>query len=102
MKLIIFEHYLSMIDVDTLMSLCLQEDAMPEGVNIDELLDLKTDEERTQRLQDVFHSCNNNTEVFICELLLKLDGLQKQDDLHDGGINISPAHSGSADTDALR
>lgn len=60
---------------------------MPEEVNIDELLDLKTDEERTQRLQvtvrlsfrpsvllsvscvflslqDIFHSCNNNnTEV---------------------------------------
>lgn len=28
-----------------------QEDEMPEEVNIDDLLDLKTDEERTQRLQ---------------------------------------------------
>lgn len=28
-----------------------QEEEMPEEVNIDELLDLKTDEERTHRLQ---------------------------------------------------
>ncbi|XP_059187612.1 protein phosphatase 1 regulatory subunit 14A-like isoform X1 [Centropristis striata] len=69
-----------------------REDQMPEEVNIDELLDLKTNEERTQRLQCVtcpslslqvlFQSCDSSPEVFICELLLKLDGLQRQEDLH--------------------
>ncbi|XP_029282815.1 protein phosphatase 1 regulatory subunit 14A-like isoform X2 [Cottoperca gobio] len=72
-----------------------REDEMPEEVNIDELLDLKTDEERTQRLQ-----------IFICELLLKVDGLQKQEDLHNDGIDlpqlhVSPARSGSADREVL-
>ncbi|XP_059187613.1 protein phosphatase 1 regulatory subunit 14A-like isoform X2 [Centropristis striata] len=59
-----------------------REDQMPEEVNIDELLDLKTNEERTQRLQVLFQSCDSSPEVFICELLLKLDGLQRQEDLH--------------------
>lgn len=70
-----------------------QEDEMPEEVNIDDLLDLKTDEERTRRLQvtpvcpsvrpvcltclssqcvslslqETFLSCNNNTEVRAVE-----------------------------------
>ncbi|XP_026153110.1 protein phosphatase 1, regulatory (inhibitor) subunit 14Ab isoform X2 [Mastacembelus armatus] len=39
-----------------------REKEMPEEVNIDELLDLKTDEERTLRLQDILRSCNSNTE----------------------------------------
>ncbi|KAM9359833.1 protein phosphatase 1 regulatory subunit 14A-like [Symphorus nematophorus] len=80
-----------------------REDEMPEEVNIDELLDLKTDEERTHRLQEIFQSSNNNnTEVFISELLVKLQGLQKQEDLHNDGIelpqlHIFPDRSGSAD-----
>ncbi|XP_044059067.1 protein phosphatase 1, regulatory (inhibitor) subunit 14Ab [Siniperca chuatsi] len=82
-----------------------REDKMPEEVNIDELLDLKTDEERIQRLQEIFHSCNN-TEVFISDLVLKLHGLQKQEDLHNNGIDlpqlhIYPTRSGSADREML-
>ncbi|XP_054452580.1 protein phosphatase 1 regulatory subunit 14A-like isoform X1 [Anoplopoma fimbria] len=83
-----------------------REEDMPEEVNIDQLLDLKTDEERSQRLQELFHTCNNSTEVFICELLVKLHGLQKQEDLHNDGIDlpqlhIYPTRPGSADREVL-
>ncbi|XP_078140301.1 protein phosphatase 1, regulatory (inhibitor) subunit 14Ab [Centroberyx gerrardi] len=83
-----------------------REEEMPEEVNIDDLLDLKTDQERTQRLQEILHSCNNNTELFIRDLVLKLHGLQKQEDLHNDGIDlpqlhIYPARSGSADREVL-
>ncbi|XP_075906006.1 protein phosphatase 1 regulatory subunit 14A-like [Nelusetta ayraudi] len=83
-----------------------REEEMPEEVNIDQLLDLKTDEERRQRLQDIFHSCNNNTEVFISDLVLKLHGLQKQEDLHNDGIELPQLHiyssrPGSADREVL-
>lgn len=78
---------------------------MPEEVNIDELLDLKSDEERTHRLQEMFHTCNN-TEVFIKELVLKLHGLQKQEDLHNNGIeqpqlHIFPNRQNSADREVI-
>ncbi|XP_010892136.1 protein phosphatase 1, regulatory (inhibitor) subunit 14Ab [Esox lucius] len=69
-----------------------REEEMPEEVNIDELLDLKTDEERTHQLQEILHTCNNNTEVFIKELVLKLQGLQKQEDLHNDGIEHPQLH----------
>ncbi|KAL1260675.1 hypothetical protein QQF64_008502, partial [Cirrhinus molitorella] len=39
-----------------------REEDMPEEVNIDELLDLQSDEERTQKLKDILHTCGNNTE----------------------------------------
>ncbi|KAM4627439.1 protein phosphatase 1, regulatory (inhibitor) subunit 14Ab [Polymixia lowei] len=83
-----------------------REEEMPEEVNIDELLDLKSDEERTQRLQEILHSCNNNTEVFIRDLVLKLHGLQKQEDLHNDGIDlpqlhIYPTRPGSAEREVL-
>ncbi|XP_022594204.1 protein phosphatase 1 regulatory subunit 14A [Seriola dumerili] len=83
-----------------------REEEMPEEVNIDELLDLKTDEEKTHRLQNILHSCNNSTEVFINELVFKLQGLQKQEDLHNDGIDlpqlhIYPSHSGSGDREVL-
>ncbi|XP_045930204.1 protein phosphatase 1 regulatory subunit 14A-like [Micropterus dolomieu] len=82
-----------------------REDEMPEEVNIDELLDLKTDEERTRRLQEIFQSCNN-AKVFIGDLVLKLHGLQKQEDLHNDGIDlpqlhIYPTRPGSTDREAL-
>uniref|UniRef100_A0A668AC74 Protein phosphatase 1, regulatory (inhibitor) subunit 14Ab n=1 Tax=Myripristis murdjan TaxID=586833 RepID=A0A668AC74_9TELE len=72
-----------------------REEQMPEELNIDELLDLKTDEERTHRLQVL-----NCLSVFIRDLVLKLPGLQKQEDLHNDGIDlpqlhIYPARSGS-------
>ncbi|XP_034024127.1 protein phosphatase 1, regulatory (inhibitor) subunit 14Ab isoform X2 [Thalassophryne amazonica] len=83
-----------------------REEDMPEEVNIDELLDLKTDEERAQRLHEILLSCNNNTKVFISELVLKLHGLQKQEDLHNDGIDlpqlhIYPTRPGSAEREVL-
>ncbi|XP_022075137.1 protein phosphatase 1 regulatory subunit 14A-like isoform X1 [Acanthochromis polyacanthus] len=69
-----------------------REEQMPEELNIDELLDLKTVEERTHRLQNILQSCPSSTEVFISELLLKLQGLQKQEDLHNDGIDLPQLH----------
>ncbi|XP_076591664.1 protein phosphatase 1, regulatory (inhibitor) subunit 14Ab isoform X2 [Chaetodon auriga] len=72
-----------------------REEEMPEEVNIDELLDLKTDEERTQRLQ-----------MFISDLVLKLHSVQKQEDLHNDGIDLPqlhvfPTRSGSTESEVL-
>ncbi|XP_041090570.1 protein phosphatase 1 regulatory subunit 14A-like [Polyodon spathula] len=64
-----------------------RESEMPEEVNIDDLLDLQTDQERRQKLQDILHSCNDNTEAFIKELILKLHSLQKQEELHNNGVD---------------
>ncbi|XP_033832535.1 protein phosphatase 1, regulatory (inhibitor) subunit 14Ab [Periophthalmus magnuspinnatus] len=69
-----------------------QEQLMPDEVNIDELLDLKTDEEKRTRLKEILQSSNNNTETFIGELLLKLQGLQTQEDLHNNGIKHTHSH----------
>ncbi|XP_008426566.1 protein phosphatase 1, regulatory (inhibitor) subunit 14Aa [Poecilia reticulata] len=63
-----------------------QEDDMPEEVNIDDLIDLRTDEERIVKLKELFHSCSNNTEAFIKELVAKLVGVHKQEDLQSEGI----------------
>ncbi|KAF4104057.1 protein phosphatase 1, regulatory (inhibitor) subunit 14Ab [Onychostoma macrolepis] len=81
-----------------------REEDMPEEVNIDELLDLQSDEERTQKLKDILHTCVNNTEAFITELVNKLHGLQKQEDLHNNGIehpqlHIFPDRQGSPDSE---
>ncbi|XP_029026229.1 protein phosphatase 1 regulatory subunit 14A-like [Betta splendens] len=69
-----------------------QEQEMPDEVNIDELLDLKTDEERTHKLKEILCLCNSNTEAFVSELLVKLQGLQKQVDLHNDGIDLPQLH----------
>lgn len=64
---------------------------MPEEVNIDDLLDLPSDEARTHRLQALLQSCSSNTEAFIAELLQKLLGLHKQEELQNEGIE-HPCH----------
>ncbi|MEQ2190727.1 Protein phosphatase 1 regulatory subunit 14A [Xenoophorus captivus] len=63
-----------------------QESDMPEEVNIDDLIDLRTDEERIQKLKELLHNCSNNTETFIKELVEKLVGVHKQDELQSKGI----------------
>ncbi|XP_022060247.1 protein phosphatase 1, regulatory (inhibitor) subunit 14Aa [Acanthochromis polyacanthus] len=63
-----------------------QEGDMPEEVNIDDLIDLPNDEERVKRLQELLRKCSNSTEMFIKELVAKLDGVQKQDELQSEGI----------------
>ncbi|XP_049447591.1 protein phosphatase 1, regulatory (inhibitor) subunit 14Aa [Epinephelus fuscoguttatus] len=63
-----------------------QEGDMPEEVNIDDLIDLPNDEERVKKLQELLQKCSNNTKTFIRELVAKLDGVQKQDELQSEGI----------------
>ncbi|KAM9586514.1 protein phosphatase 1 regulatory subunit 14A-like [Morphnus guianensis] len=55
-----------------------REGEMPDEVNIDDLLELETDEERAQKLQGILRSCTADTEDFIRELLTQLKGLPKQ------------------------
>ncbi|GAA6218512.1 protein phosphatase 1 regulatory subunit 14A-like [Lates japonicus] len=63
-----------------------QESDMPEEVNIDDLLDLHDVEERVKKLQELLRKCSNNTETFIRELVGKLEGVHKQDELQSEGI----------------
>ncbi|XP_062263047.1 protein phosphatase 1, regulatory (inhibitor) subunit 14Aa [Platichthys flesus] len=63
-----------------------QEGDIPEEVNIDELIDLPNVEDRVKKLQEVLQKCSNNTETFIQELVGKLEGVQKQDELQSEGI----------------
>ncbi|KAF6079066.1 protein phosphatase 1 regulatory inhibitor subunit 14A [Phyllostomus discolor] len=55
-----------------------READMPDEVNIDELLDLESEEDRCHKIQELLKSCTNPTEDFIQELLVKLRGLHKQ------------------------
>ncbi|XP_072302873.1 protein phosphatase 1, regulatory (inhibitor) subunit 14Aa [Eucyclogobius newberryi] len=89
------------LDVEKWIDECLdqlysgQESDMPEEVNIDELIEMPNDEERTKKLQEVFKKCHNNTESFISELVVRLDGLHKQEELQTIGIEhpvISHSH----------
>ncbi|KAM8742449.1 protein phosphatase 1, regulatory (inhibitor) subunit 14Aa [Acanthopagrus latus] len=63
-----------------------QEGDMPEEVNIDDLIDLPADEERVKKLQELLQKCRNNTETFIRELVAKLEGVHKQEELQTEGI----------------
>ncbi|XP_030294329.1 protein phosphatase 1, regulatory (inhibitor) subunit 14Aa [Sparus aurata] len=63
-----------------------QEGDMPEEVNIDDLIDLPTDEERVKKLQELLQKCRNNTETFIAELVAKLEGVHKQEELQTEGV----------------
>ncbi|XP_071656886.1 protein phosphatase 1 regulatory subunit 14A isoform X1 [Patagioenas fasciata] len=55
-----------------------REGDIPAELNIDELLELETDEERAQKLRVELKSCAGDTQGFIRELLAQLKGLQKQ------------------------
>ncbi|XP_069631536.1 protein phosphatase 1 regulatory subunit 14A isoform X1 [Haliaeetus albicilla] len=55
-----------------------REGEMPDEVNIDDLLELETDEERAQKLQGILRLCTADTEDFVRELLTQLKGLPKQ------------------------
>ncbi|XP_012881645.1 PREDICTED: protein phosphatase 1 regulatory subunit 14A [Dipodomys ordii] len=68
-----------------------KEADMPDEVNIDELLELESEEERRQKIQRLLQSCMNPTEDFIQELLTKLQGLHKQPGLRQP----SPSDEGS-------
>ncbi|KAM9441441.1 protein phosphatase 1, regulatory (inhibitor) subunit 14Aa [Clarias gariepinus] len=68
------------------------EDDMPDEIDIDDLLVLQSDEERTQKLQELLQSCRNNTQPFISELLQMLRGLHKQEELQKEGIGHPCLH----------
>ncbi|XP_059728480.1 protein phosphatase 1 regulatory subunit 14A [Haemorhous mexicanus] len=55
-----------------------REQEMPDEVNIDELLELETDEERARKLQGILSSCTADTQEFVAQLLALLKGLPKQ------------------------
>lgn len=63
-----------------------RESEMPDEVNIDDLLDLESDEARRRKLKVILQSCSNNTEAFIEELLQNLKGHHKQNSLKKNGI----------------
>ncbi|XP_049642634.1 protein phosphatase 1 regulatory subunit 14A [Suncus etruscus] len=54
-----------------------READMPDEVNIDDLLELETEEERGRKIQSLLTSCTNPTEDFTRELLEKLRDLHK-------------------------
>nr|XP_005908334.1 PREDICTED: protein phosphatase 1 regulatory subunit 14A [Bos mutus] len=68
-----------------------READMPDEVNIDELLELESEEERSRKIQGLLKSCTNPTEDFVQELLAKLRGLHKQPGLRQP----SPSGDGS-------
>ncbi|XP_061904316.1 protein phosphatase 1, regulatory (inhibitor) subunit 14Aa [Entelurus aequoreus] len=63
-----------------------QEGDIPEEVNIDDLIDLPDDMQRMNKLQELLQTCNNNTETFIRELVEKLEGVHRQEELQSEGI----------------
>ncbi|XP_072532100.1 protein phosphatase 1, regulatory (inhibitor) subunit 14Aa [Salminus brasiliensis] len=69
------------------------EDEMPEEIDIDDLLVLQSDEERAQKLQELLQTCTNDTQEFVTELLQKLHGLQKQEELQNKGVGHPCLHS---------
>lgn len=62
---------------------------IPDEVDIDDLLELETDEQRRSALQILLRLCRNNTEEFIENLLFRLKGLQKQTLLRKNGLDGS-------------
>ncbi|XP_012585945.1 PREDICTED: protein phosphatase 1 regulatory subunit 14A [Condylura cristata] len=66
-----------------------READMPDEVNIDELLELESEEERSQKVKGLLKSCVNPTEDFIRELLVKLRDLRKQPGHHQPGASDS-------------
>uniref|UniRef100_A0A3B4BFF9 Uncharacterized protein n=1 Tax=Periophthalmus magnuspinnatus TaxID=409849 RepID=A0A3B4BFF9_9GOBI len=67
---------------------------MPEEVNIDELIEMPNDEERVKKLQLHSDLCFL-LQSFIQELVVKLEGMHKQEELQTVGIEhpvISHGH----------
>ncbi|XP_062981589.1 protein phosphatase 1 regulatory subunit 14A-like [Elgaria multicarinata webbii] len=70
-----------------------READMPDEVNIDDLLEMATDEERATKLQGLLELCHHNTEGFIQELPGKLRGLRTEHVLR----RTSPNSQGDAE-----
>ncbi|KAM6435302.1 protein phosphatase 1 regulatory subunit 14B [Liasis olivaceus] len=55
-----------------------QEEEIPElEIDVDELLDMESDESRSARVKELLVDCYKPTEVFIAGLLDKIRGMQK-------------------------
>ncbi|KAM3918100.1 protein phosphatase 1 regulatory subunit 14B [Leptodactylus fuscus] len=55
-----------------------QEEEIPElEIDVDELLDMETDEQRGERVKELLIDCYKPTEAFISGLLEKIQGMQK-------------------------
>ncbi|XP_036609263.1 protein phosphatase 1 regulatory subunit 14A-like [Trichosurus vulpecula] len=70
------------------------EEEMPDEVNIDELLELESGEERSRKIQRIVQTYRNPTEDFAKELVLKLQGLHKQPGLPRGSPSDDPDGGG--------
>ncbi|XP_072345441.1 protein phosphatase 1 regulatory subunit 14B-like [Scyliorhinus torazame] len=55
-----------------------EEEAIPElEIDVDELLDLESEEERAARVKELLIECYKPTDEFVKELLDKIRGMQK-------------------------
>ncbi|XP_062892242.1 protein phosphatase 1, regulatory (inhibitor) subunit 14Bb [Mobula hypostoma] len=55
-----------------------EEESIPElEIDVDELLDLASDEERAARVKDLLIDCYKPTDEFVKELLSRIQGMQK-------------------------
>uniref|UniRef100_A0A4W5JT25 Protein phosphatase 1, regulatory (inhibitor) subunit 14Ba n=1 Tax=Hucho hucho TaxID=62062 RepID=A0A4W5JT25_9TELE len=55
-----------------------QEEAIPElEIDVDELLDMPSDDDRGARVKDLLIDCYKPTEDFVSDLLDKIRGMQK-------------------------
>ncbi|XP_039219474.1 protein phosphatase 1 regulatory subunit 14B [Crotalus tigris] len=55
-----------------------QEEEIPElEIDVDELLDMESDESRSARVKELLVDCYKPTEVFVVDLLDKIRGMQK-------------------------
>ncbi|XP_075393453.1 protein phosphatase 1 regulatory subunit 14A [Tenrec ecaudatus] len=73
-----------------------READMPDEVNIDDLLELENEEDRSRKIQGLLKACKNPTEDFVQELLGKLRGLHKQ-----RGLGGHPSPSDDSDARSL-
>uniref|UniRef100_A0A8C7KT15 Protein phosphatase 1, regulatory (inhibitor) subunit 14Aa n=1 Tax=Oncorhynchus kisutch TaxID=8019 RepID=A0A8C7KT15_ONCKI len=69
---------------DCLNELYLSKEDMPDEVNIDDLIDLPSNEERVKNYMMLL--CVPPCQTFIGELVVKLEGLHKQEKLATEGI----------------
>ncbi|CAM9576609.1 unnamed protein product [Lampetra planeri] len=54
------------------------EEEMPElEIDIDQLLDMNTDEERAEQLREILQECCSSSEEFVLELLSRIKGMKK-------------------------
>uniref|UniRef100_A0AAA9U183 Protein phosphatase 1 regulatory subunit 14 n=1 Tax=Bos taurus TaxID=9913 RepID=A0AAA9U183_BOVIN len=77
-----------------------QEEEIPElEIDVDELLDMESDDTRAARVKELLVDCYKPTEAFISGLLDKIRGMQKlstpqKNLVPDGGLSTAPLQFG--------